>query len=41
MTGFPGPGDEATWPPYYGHPNDPRAPLDEEEDNLIEEEEEE
>ena len=23
-----GPGDEATFPPYYGHPNDPRAPDD-------------
>lgn len=23
---LPGPGDEATWPPYAGHPNDPRAP---------------
>lgn len=21
-----GPGDECTWPPYAGHPNDPRAP---------------
>ena len=25
----PGPGDAATWPPYAGHPLDPRAPLDE------------
>lgn len=24
----PGPGDEATWPPYSGHPNDPRDPDD-------------
>lgn len=24
----PGPGDPVTWPPYSGHPNDPRAPLD-------------
>ena len=24
----PGPGDAATWPPYYGHPNDPRDPDD-------------
>ncbi len=23
---FPGFGDEATWPAYYGHPNDPRQP---------------
>ena len=21
-------GDSATWPPYYGHPNDPRSPDD-------------
>lgn len=26
---LPGPGDSATWEPYSGHPNDPRAPLDE------------
>lgn len=25
---IPGPGDEATWMPYSGHPLDPRAPLD-------------
>jgi hypothetical protein len=24
----PGPGDEATWPPFSGHPNDPRNPYD-------------
>lgn len=24
----PGPGDAETWPPYYGHPNDPRDPDD-------------
>lgn len=24
----PGYGDEATWGPYTGHPNDPRAPDD-------------
>ena len=23
-----GPGDAATWPAYSGHPNDPRAPDD-------------
>jgi Lar family restriction alleviation protein len=23
-----GPGDESTWPPYSGHPGDPRAPDD-------------
>ena len=27
-TNCPGPGDEATWPAYAGHPNDPRAPDD-------------
>lgn len=26
--GLPGVGDEATWPAYEGHPNDPRAPDD-------------
>lgn len=31
----PGPGDEATWPSYAGHPNDPRAP-DTESDGLDE-----
>lgn len=25
---LPGPGDEITWPSYTGHPNDPRAPID-------------
>jgi hypothetical protein len=25
----PGPGDEATWPPCIGHPNDPRSEPDE------------
>jgi hypothetical protein len=29
---LPGPGDEATWPAYSGHPNDPRGPLDDGED---------
>ncbi|MCG3134229.1 MAG: hypothetical protein HMLKMBBP_01521 [Planctomycetes bacterium] len=23
----PGPGDSATWPPYAGHPTDPRGPT--------------
>lgn len=23
----PGPGDSATWPPYTGHPTDPRGPT--------------
>ena len=34
---MPGPGDEATWPPYSGHPNDPRAPDDSGRDEAIEE----
>ena len=36
---FPGPGDEATWPPYSGHPNDPRYvdPCNEEEYDFEEE----
>lgn len=25
---LPGPGDEETWPPYAGHPKDPRTPDD-------------
>ena len=25
----PGPGDEVTWPPCTGHPNDPRSEPDE------------
>lgn len=31
---IPGPGDEETWPPYSGHPNDPRSPeeFDDEEE---------
>jgi hypothetical protein len=30
-----GPGDDATFPPYYGHPNDPRTPepSDDDEDD--------
>ena len=24
-----GPGDAATWPPFSGHPHDPRATIDE------------
>jgi hypothetical protein len=34
---LPGPGDEATWPAYTGHPNDPRAPDDEGRDTAIDE----
>lgn len=26
MSYCPGLGDSATWPPYSGHPHDPRAP---------------
>ena len=32
---FPGPGDEETWPPYSGHPNDPRAPAEDDEDDRL------
>jgi len=28
MSNMPGFGDEATWPAYDGHPNDPRNPGD-------------
>jgi len=31
MSYTPGFGDEATWGPYSGHPNDPRAPEYEDE----------
>lgn len=34
---LPGPGDEATWPPYSGYPNDPRAPDDSWREDAIEE----
>ena len=27
-----GPGDAATWPPFAGHPHDPRAPIGSDED---------
>ncbi|CAK0774313.1 hypothetical protein CCP4SC76_5850012 [Gammaproteobacteria bacterium] len=42
---LPGYGDEITWPPYAGHPNDPRRDKDEDDDedetsNLDEEDEE-
>jgi len=30
-----GPGDEATWPPFAGHPNDPRAPDDGDDDTTL------
>ncbi len=32
MRDLPGFGDEATWPPYMGHPNDPRGPSCDDED---------
>lgn len=34
-----GPGDEATWQPYSGHPNDPRAPEPEEDDEYRDDDE--
>ena len=30
-----GPGDSATWPPFAGHPHDPRAPMDDDEDPTL------
>ena len=35
---MPGYGDEETWPPCYGHPNDPRTDDDEEPDDEGEDE---
>ena len=35
LTSMPGFGDEATWPPYSGHPNDPRADDDDPSDSAI------
>ena len=29
-----GPGDAATWPPFAGHPHDPRATIDDDEPTL-------
>ncbi len=29
-----GPGDAATWPPFMGHPHDPRAPMDDDDPTL-------
>ncbi len=31
-----GPGDSETWPPFVGHPNDPRAPEDDSDDTTAE-----
>ena len=31
-----GPGDSATWPVFAGHPNDPRAPIEADEDTALE-----
>ena len=30
-----GPGDSATWPPFAGHPLDPRAPIENDEDYTL------
>ena len=30
-----GPGDAATWPPFMGHPNDPRAPEATDDDTTL------
>jgi len=29
-----GPGDSATWPPFAGHPHDPRATIDDDDPTL-------
>ena len=29
-----GPGDAATWPPFAGHPHDPRATIDDDDPTL-------
>jgi hypothetical protein len=29
-----GPGDSATWPPFAGHPHDPRAPIDDDDPTI-------
>jgi hypothetical protein len=34
MRDLPGFGDEATWPPFSGHPNDPRHPGYDDEDGF-------
>ena len=31
-----GPGDEATWPAFAGHPHDPRTPEDDSDDTTAE-----
>lgn len=36
MTYTPGPGDAATWPPFSGHPLDPRVPDDDDDDTTAE-----
>lgn len=38
MSYTPGFGDEVTWGPYTGHPNDPRAPEDAEDPPAVGEE---
>ena len=36
MAYTPGPGDSETWPPFAGHPHDPRAPEDDSDDTTAE-----
>jgi len=36
MTYTPGPGDAETWPPFSGHPHDPRTPEDDSDDTTAE-----
>ena len=36
MSYTPGPGDAETWPPFSGHPHDPRTPDDDSDDTTAE-----
>jgi hypothetical protein len=36
MSYTPGPGDAETWPPFSGHPHDPRTPEDDSDDTTAE-----
>lgn len=36
MSYTPGPGDAETWPPFAGHPHDPRTPEDDSDDTTAE-----
>jgi len=36
MTYILGPGDSETWPPFVGHPHDPRIPEDDSDDTTAE-----